>query len=295
MATPFKRLCVRAARSHPPSLRPFSSSPTPLAKPPSTNAANPSLTPFPAEEPVLDPVYEDDDISSLGHAELDQHRELREMVRIAAWEMPALTALHKRFKAPDRRQLPLRWRYTTYMGESHPAARKVVVEFRPQDLPELDAQQKAKLLKLAGPRWNPRTGVVKMSCESFETQAQNKRFLGDTIEKLVAEARDTEGDSFADVPLDTRHVKAAARPRFPTEWLLTVERKAELEALRRGQVLEEGRKVEGGLLVSGVGAIERERRVEAKRVEEPIMAAAKTPVSGGKMGRKEMGQLRVRR
>lgn len=307
MAAPFKRFCCQAARQtrqpfaqrqwQPSPVRPFSSTSTARANPHHAGEENQFLTPFPSDsqDAQLDPVYEEDDISSLGHAELEQHRELREMVRVAAWEMPRLGDLHKAFHPPDRTQLPLRWRYTTYMGEQHPASRKVVVEFQPRDLRDLTPPQREKLLKLAGPRYNPTTGVVKMSCESFETQAQNKRFLGDTISKLLAEARDPDADAFADVPLDTRHVKTKPRPRFPTSWLLTAERKAELEARRRQQLLEEGQKVEQNRLVSGVGAIEEQRQIDAKRVEEPVMAEARQPLQRRKMGRKEMGQQRVQR
>lgn len=39
-----------------------------------------------------DEVFNNDDISSLGHAELEQHREFREYARIAAWEMPLLSS-----------------------------------------------------------------------------------------------------------------------------------------------------------------------------------------------------------
>jgi len=38
-------------------------------------------------------------------------------------------------------------------------------------------------------RWNPEEDIVKMSCEMFETQAQNKRYLGDLVDKLLEEAR----------------------------------------------------------------------------------------------------------
>lgn len=39
-----------------------------------------------------DEVFEGDDMSSLAHGELEQHRELREYARIAAWEMPLLSS-----------------------------------------------------------------------------------------------------------------------------------------------------------------------------------------------------------
>ncbi|KAI4122005.1 MAG: hypothetical protein LQ347_006664, partial [Umbilicaria vellea] len=38
-----------------------------------------------------DPVWKNDDITSLAHGELEQHRELRTYARIAAWEMPLLS------------------------------------------------------------------------------------------------------------------------------------------------------------------------------------------------------------
>lgn len=83
----------------------------------------------------------------------------------------------------------LRFRYTTYMGEFHPADRKVVVEFSPGDMPGLTDVQKLKMKKLAGSRYNPEKDIIKMSCERFEHQAQNKRYLGDIIDKMVETAK----------------------------------------------------------------------------------------------------------
>ena len=39
-----------------------------------------------------DPKFEGDDIPSLGHGELEQHREMRHYARLAAWEMPLLSS-----------------------------------------------------------------------------------------------------------------------------------------------------------------------------------------------------------
>jgi len=75
------------------------------------------------------------------------------------------------------------------MGEQHPAEKKVVVEFCPQDMPDLTPVQTEKLKKLAGVRYNPEKDIIKMSCEMFETQAQNKRYLGDVVEDLLHESR----------------------------------------------------------------------------------------------------------
>lgn len=75
------------------------------------------------------------------------------------------------------------------MGEQHPAEKKVVLEFSPQDMPNLTDVQRDKLRKLAGVRYNPEKDIIKMASESFETQAQNKRYLGDMVDKLLKEAR----------------------------------------------------------------------------------------------------------
>lgn len=40
-----------------------------------------------------DDDFQGDDITSLGHGELEQHREMREYARIAAWEMPLLSSM----------------------------------------------------------------------------------------------------------------------------------------------------------------------------------------------------------
>lgn len=97
------------------------------------------------------------------------------------------TEFAKPFEPPTAEQC-LRFRYTSYMGEIHPAEKKVVVEFSPADFGLSDVQQ-LKLKKLAGVRYNPEKETIKMSCEKFEHQAQNKRYLAETVEHLIAEAR----------------------------------------------------------------------------------------------------------
>ena len=44
-----------------------------------------------------DEVFEGDDMTELGHGYLEQHREIREYYRIAAWEMPLLTSTSHTF------------------------------------------------------------------------------------------------------------------------------------------------------------------------------------------------------
>lgn len=106
------------------------------------------------------------------------------------------------------------------------------MELASQDLAPkyLTEAQRQTFLKLVGPRYNPQTDIVKMSCEKFGSRAQNKRYLADVVNVLIKEAK--EGDSFADVPLDLRHHKPKVRPQFPESWKMTEERRKQLAARR---------------------------------------------------------------
>lgn len=165
------------------------------------------------------------------------------------------------------------------MGETHPAAKKVVLEFCTRDLPGLTEAQRIKLVKLVGVRYNPDADLVKMSCEMFETQAQNKRYLGDLVDTLMAEARDAS-DMFEDVPLDFRHHKSKPKFEFPEQWKLTEERRAQLEENRKQRALKEREREEAGKLVDGVKVIERV--MEARAVKQPIAAKVEAPKAKGR-------------
>lgn len=41
-----------------------------------------------------DDEFDGDDITSIAHGELEQHREIRDYARIAAWEMPMLSSTY---------------------------------------------------------------------------------------------------------------------------------------------------------------------------------------------------------
>ncbi|KAL9019930.1 MAG: hypothetical protein Q9185_002872 [Variospora sp. 1 TL-2023] len=231
-----------------------------------------------------DDEFDGDDITSIAHGELEQHREIRDYARIAAWEMPMLSKLAKPFELPSRDK-PLRFRYTTYMGETHPAAKKVVLEFCTRDLPDLTEAQRIKLVKLVGVRYNPDADLVKMSCEMFETQAQNKRYLGDLVDTLMAEAKDPT-DMFEDVPLDLRHHKPKPTFEFPEMWKLTEHRKAQLEANWRQQALREREREETGTLIDGTKVVEQV--LEAMSMQAPAKPAMPPPPPGARSRRKQL-------
>lgn len=157
------------------------------------------------------------------------------------------------------------------MGETHPAANKIVLEFCTRDLPGLTEAQRIKLIKLLGPRYNPEKDLVKMSCEMFETQAQNKRYLGDLVDTLMAEARNI-ADMFEDVPLDFRHYKYKPKLEFPEEWKLTPEIKQQLQEKRQQRRLAEQMRHEKGEIPDGIKAI------QAFIKEQPLPGPSSMPL-----------------
>ena len=207
------------------------------------------------------------------------------MKEIAADFVPLFpTELATPFKAPDMEYI-LRFRYTTYMGEEHPAAKKIVLEFCPSDLPGLTDAQRTKFIKLVGARYNPETDIVKMSSEMFETQAQNKRYLGDLVDTLMAEAKDAS-DMFEDVPLDFRHHRFKKPVEFPEEWKLTPERKMRLEQERKARIKYEQRKVLEGKIVDGGEILQK--AMAAMPVRDDSMLLADQQRGGRRGGPRQM-------
>jgi small subunit ribosomal protein S35 len=155
------------------------------------------------------------------------------------------------------------------MGDEHPASKKVVVEFKPTELSGLNEQQQIKLIKLVGSRFNPEKQIIKMSCESFETPAQNKRYLGDLVQKLVAEAKNSK-DMFKDLPIDLRHHKQKPIYKFPEEWKIerpativrgkTIRGKGRVKRETVQQLQESGNFVDGVQVIKeAMAALPRER------------------------------------
>ena len=150
------------------------------------------------------------------------------------------------------------------MGETHPAEKKVVVEFCTADLP-LTPEQRLKFVKLVGARYNPQKDLVKMSCEMHNTIAQNKRYLGDLVGTLMATARgegDMEGakDDFKDVPVDFRHVRWRRKLEFPEQWKLTDERRQQLAEARKRRELGDKERMAQGRMIEGLGIIDQSLR-----------------------------------
>lgn len=168
------------------------------------------------------------------------------------------------------------------MGETHPAAKKIVLEFCTRDLPGLTEAQRIKLVKLVGPRYNPEKDIVKMSCEMFETQAQNKRYLGDLVDTLMTEAQD-DTDTFEDVPLDFRHHKYKPKVEFPAKWRMTKDRKKQLDLDRKQRLLAERDREEKGQIADGVSAIETWLKAPPPKQPLDIPGEARQPERRGRI------------
>lgn len=172
------------------------------------------------------------------------------------------------------------------MGEKHPAEPKVVVELASKDLTPnyLTEAQRQTFLKLVGTRYNPQTDLVRMSCEQFSSRAQNKRYLADTVNSLIKEAK--TGDSFADIPLDLRHHKPKFRPQFPPEWEMNEERRNQLAARREERYMEEkAREIVDGNEVVGSAILtlpEFNPQLQAKITQERERVAVKVTARGKK-------------
>ncbi|SCU96862.1 LAFA_0G08504g1_1 [Lachancea sp. 'fantastica'] len=163
-----------------------------------------------------------DDLPSQAQTLVQQHREQRFYNRLAAYELPSLVQYRQEYKRPSQRTNPVTYRYTTYIGENHPNSRKVVLSLKTKDL-ELNDKEVHKFRLLARTRYDHLTDVFKMSSDRYPEAAQNARYLSDTLQALIKEAKNLE-DDFSDVPLDTRHTTAknlrknTRNYKFPEEW-----------------------------------------------------------------------------
>ncbi|KIV98588.1 uncharacterized protein PV09_09622 [Verruconis gallopava] len=230
----------------------------------------------------------------LAHGESESRRDLKEYAKLAAWELPLLHKLRQPFQPPSS-ATPLRFRYTSYMGEDHPAAKKVTVEFNPSELPNLNEEQQVKLIKLVGARYNPEKKTIKMSCESFATSAQNKRYLGDLLQKLVQEARNSK-DMFSDVPIDLRHHVQKPVYNFPEEWKISPPVRIVNGKGMRGKGLQKRGRLqelqEGGHVVDGVKII-REAMAALPLQKIRPQSGGKTVLGSGKIKVSAKGKLRT--
>lgn len=147
----------------------------------------------------------------------------------------------------------------------------MVLVFNPHALPDLTPQQKTKLTKLLGATYNSDKGIAKMSSDRHPSALQNKRALGEQLERMLVEARDPT-DMFEDIPLDTRHTRIKnpkGRLRFPEAWKVTEERAARLREGWEERRQKEAARIESGEVMEGAEFIGGEVLEEEFAVTRP--------------------------
>lgn len=152
-------------------------------------------------------------------------RDVMEFNRKAAFELPQLVKFRQEYTPVNFSEKPVVYKYTRFIGESHPAERKVTVQLKVSDL-GLTEVEAHKFKLLAGSRYNYIDDVLLMSSDKFIEPAQNSSFLAEILEDLVEESK-TNPQEFANVPLDKRHIEAKLLKSkrknkkiipFPKEW-----------------------------------------------------------------------------
>lgn len=152
-------------------------------------------------------------------------RDLMEFNRKAAFELPQLAKFRKPYTPVSKDSAPVTYKFTRFIGESHPGERKVVLKLNLQDL-KLSAAAEHKFKLISGSRYDHQTGVFLMSCDRYLEPAQNASFLSDVLDDLIHESNSSP-EEFADLPLDKRHTTAKYSKKqrkhkqfipFPKEW-----------------------------------------------------------------------------
>ncbi|KAG0677042.1 37S ribosomal protein S24, mitochondrial [Pichia californica] len=152
-------------------------------------------------------------------------RDLMEFNRKAAFELPQLAQYRKPYNPVSKKDAPIIYKYTRFIGESHPGERKVVLQLKLKDL-QLNENAQHKFKLLSGSRYDHKTDIFLMSSDRYLEPAQNASFLSDVLSDLIKESNN-KPEEYADIPLDKRFTnsKYAKKQRknknfipFPKEW-----------------------------------------------------------------------------
>ncbi|WBW71605.1 mitochondrial ribosomal protein subunit S35 [Schizosaccharomyces osmophilus] len=147
-----------------------------------------------------------------------EHSKVRQYYRKAAYELPSLTMYSEAYQPKHVGQV-LVFESPIQMSSTATPFSKVVLKFKVDNLPQLQQNERHVLKLLAGVRYNSETDEVKMSCNKYPSSLQNKLFLAESLNSLISESKRLKV-KFADIPLDTRHMKKKRQDlRFPKAWL----------------------------------------------------------------------------
>ncbi|GEQ70080.1 hypothetical protein JCM33374_g3756 [Metschnikowia sp. JCM 33374] len=147
-----------------------------------------------------------------------QKRKIEQIHRISAYEMPLLAKFRQPYQPSSAKETPLRLKFSTdFSEESTPINRNVTLFVNLKDL-ELNAQQQRKFKLLAEEKFDHNTNVFKFSTDRYPESTQNARWLVETFNKLLTEAKDLTKNTFDEVPLNIAQKKANGATDFPESW-----------------------------------------------------------------------------
>lgn len=148
-----------------------------------------------------------------------QQRKLEQLTRVMAYEMPLLAKFRQEYNPQSSTDSPITLTYQSDMtDETNAFNRKVTLTCKLEDL-GLDDKQARKFKILSGNKFNHNKNSIKFSSDRFSESAQNARWLVETFNKLLTEAKDLSKETFEDIPVDVRHSKAQKpAPVFPESW-----------------------------------------------------------------------------
>lgn len=145
-------------------------------------------------------------------------RKREQIMRTCAYDMPLLAKYRQKYEPKPDAETPISLRFhSDFSDESNAYNRKVTLQCKLQDL-NLNEQQQKKFKILSGNRFNHHENSVKFACSQYPVATQNARWLVDTFNRLLEQAKDLS-DDFADIPVDTRHMHTKkSKPQFPESW-----------------------------------------------------------------------------
>lgn len=156
-------------------------------------------------------------VISKGSTPHDERR-IDQLHRVCAYEMPLLSKYRQPYVPKRDTETPFTLSFESELGSvSQDSNRKVFLSCDLKNL-NLNEKQARKFKILAGEKFNHHANTIKIATDRYKETMQNARWLVDTLNKLLDTAKDLS-DDFADIPLDTRHMKQIkVRPQFPDSW-----------------------------------------------------------------------------
>ena len=154
-----------------------------------------------------------------------KERKLEILNNVAAYEMPLLAKFRQPYtpKSAEETQFVLKFG-DDFSNDATPFNRKVtlICKLKYLNLGELELR---KFKILSAQRFDHFKDELRITSSHYPEATQNARWLVETFNKLLKEAKDIAKDDFQDIPVDTRHTRAKMhiqgfRPRFefPEEW-----------------------------------------------------------------------------